>query len=111
MVLASIDVSANEGVKIVGGGKGVGEALVDLKMPNSSGLAEKTRTSFSDALTTDLSSGYGRAMTKQTRTQLKKSKKLLDQIPQRLLLYQLTHMQILQQVATSVKTSIILLIS
>ena len=68
---ASIDVSANEGVKIVGVGKGVGEALVDLKMPNSSGLAEKTRTSFSDALTTDLSSGYGRAITKQTRTQLK----------------------------------------
>ena len=72
---ASIDVSANEGVKIVGGGKGVGEALVDLKMPNRSGLAEKTRTSFSDALTTDLSSGYGRAMTKQTRTQLKKSQR------------------------------------
>jgi RHS repeat-associated protein len=74
---ASIDVSANEGVKIVGGGKGVGEALVDLKMPNSSGLAEKTRTSFSDALTTDLSSGYGRAMTKQTRTQLKKVKEVV----------------------------------
>ncbi len=75
---ACVDVSANEGVKIVFGGKGIGEALVDYKMPNSSGLAEKGRTSFSDALTTDLTSGYGKAMTKQTREQLKKIQKGVD---------------------------------